>query len=602
MKRVLFVLKEGEIGCWEVSRGILQRRTLRGNKWFPFQEYPRQSRVTFWEEWKCAFQIDTEEGVDAILLCDEEQSPDIIPAYLKTKEHTAWTVELLSLIRKDPDFDRAVVCLLQGFEEAVIGSLSPERELSFHLLSTSDFALPEGKKDYRLRSAYNVQDGNAFEQYQHGVIAAACMATCAEDVLKFETDEWMHLVTAFRGFGFSLTEWVGIVEDSFKNAWNTETFVGRCCAYLRDERLQRLFLADCTRTYIECGGDPLAWLDSLERILDQVGESAKGWLEWLRVVTDVARGRQCEPGQENSLRVLFEPYEVKYLIGDYLRDAEIVKRRQTASADERKAVFRCIVLDALVRGKEVGFVDVGRRFVRCSVPTYESQRYLFSDDCICGLGVDGTGSVTYIGPSFVGRSDWSLEKVLKCLRAYYDQLELTGDLTQEVCDILIGGMQAYLPQIDRQIEEAAAEEDDWLRVGWKTCNLENYKGAIAEFNDMFEAARNCLNLAEGVSSCSSPCFVVELDRQGNNDAVVKSLAPQWKDLHSVEKEEWQDLTGEPYALISSDIVAHSNVVTWDKSCVEEGQAKKVASAFFHEIPKWLIGELRQTILNSTQNQ
>ncbi|MGN0887549.1 MAG: hypothetical protein ACI4UY_01555 [Kiritimatiellia bacterium] len=596
MKRVLFVLQEGKVGCWEVCRGVLVRRTLKGDRWHPFT-------AAFWDDWKSAHQIGDDDEVDTLFLSDQAGAFGRLPGFLKIEGLTSWTVELLSSVAKDPDFSKASIYILQSIGKSLlIGALDPVREVSLVLLPASDFSLPEGENDRRFRAVFNVLDGNVFEQYQHGVIAAARMATCADDVLKFETDEWIHLATAFRCFGFSLVEWLCIVENSFKNAWNTEEFVGQCCAYLRDERLQRLFLADCTRTYIECGGDPLAWLDSLERILDQVGESAKGWLEWLRVVTDVARGRQCDPGQENSLRVLFEPYEVKYLIGDYLRDAEIVKRRQTASADERKAIFRCIVLDALVRGKEVGFVDVGRRLVRCSVPTYGSQRYLFSDDCICGLGVDGTGSVTYIGPSCVGRSDWSLEKVLKCLRAYYDQLELTGDFTQAVCEIMIDGMQSFLPQLDRQVEDATPEEDDWLRVGWKTCNLNNYKGAIAEFNDMFEAARNCLNLAEGVSLCSSPCLVVELDRQGNNDAVVKFLAPQWKDLYSVEKEEWQDLTGEPYALISSDIVAHSNVVTWDKSCVEEDQAKKVASAFFHEIPKWLIGELRQTILNSTQNQ
>lgn len=593
MKCVLFILLEGKAGCWEVSRGTLVRRTLKGDRWHPFT-------ATFWDDLKIAYQISDDDEVDTLFLSDQKGAFGRIPGFLKIERKTSWTMELLASVAKDPDFSEASIYIQQSVGQSLlIGALDPVRELSFELLPASDFSLPEGEYDRRFRAVFNVSDGTVFERYQHGVIAAARMATGAEDDLKFETDEWIHLVSTFRVFGFLLTDWVGIVGDSFKNDWNTEAYVGQCCACLQDERLQRLFLADCTRTYIDCGGDAFAWRDSLGRILNQVGADAKGWLEWLRVVMDVARDRRCDPEQEKSLRILFEQYEVKYLLGDYLRDAEIVKQRQIASVDERKAMFRCIVLDALVRGKEDGFVDIGRRIVRCSVPTYGSQRYLFSDDCICGLGIDDKGSVAYMGPSLVERSDWSLEKTLECLRAYYDQLGMTDDFTQATCDIIIDGLQFFLSQIDRQIEDAVPEDSDYPRAGWGSCCLENYKGGIAEFNDMFEAVRNCLNLPEGVSSCFSPCFVVELDRQVNNDAVVKFPVPQWKDL--LRNEEWPDLTSEPYALITPDIIVHSNVVTWDKSRVEESHAKKVASAFFQEIPKWLASELRQNILNSTNN-
>ena len=133
MKQILFVLKEGQIAFWEISRGSLVRRTLNGNRWNDFTS-------SYWDEWSEANQVG--DLVDAILLSDKPNDFGTLPDWLRGGENaSSWTLELLSKMSKDAEFSAKGLVLSQG--KAKFTLADGDAQECYSLSSSLKFILPE---------------------------------------------------------------------------------------------------------------------------------------------------------------------------------------------------------------------------------------------------------------------------------------------------------------------------------------------------------------------------------------------------------------------------------------------------------------------------
>lgn len=133
MKQILFVLKEGQIAFWEISRGSLVRRTLNGNRWNDFTS-------SYWDEWSEANQAG--DLVDAILLSDKPNGFGALPEWLQGgTDSSAWTVELLSKMSKDAEFSAKGLVLSQGKTNFTLAQ--GDTVETYSLTSSLKFTLPK---------------------------------------------------------------------------------------------------------------------------------------------------------------------------------------------------------------------------------------------------------------------------------------------------------------------------------------------------------------------------------------------------------------------------------------------------------------------------
>ena len=133
MKQILFVLKEGQIAFWEISRGSLVRRTLNGNRWNDFTS-------SYWDEWSEANQAG--DLVDAILLSDKPNGFGALPEWLQGgTDPSAWTVELLSKMSKDAEFSAKGLVLSQGKTNFTLAQ--GDTVETYSLTSSLKFTLPK---------------------------------------------------------------------------------------------------------------------------------------------------------------------------------------------------------------------------------------------------------------------------------------------------------------------------------------------------------------------------------------------------------------------------------------------------------------------------
>ena len=135
MGRVLFVLKEGQVAFWKISRGSLVRGTLSGNRWNDFTS-------SYWDEWSEANQVG--DSVDAILLADKPNGFGTLPEWLQDRsEPSAWTVALLGKLANDAEFKDKGLVLSQRKAKFTLVSGDPVE--SYLLLSSCKFTLPKSE-------------------------------------------------------------------------------------------------------------------------------------------------------------------------------------------------------------------------------------------------------------------------------------------------------------------------------------------------------------------------------------------------------------------------------------------------------------------------
>lgn len=135
MGRVLFVLKEGQVAFWKISRGSLVRRTLSGNRWNDYTS-------SYWDEWSEANQVG--DSVDAILLSDKPNGFGTLPEWLQDRsEPSAWTVALLGKLANDAEFKDKGLVLSQRKAKFTLVSGDPVE--SYLLLSSCKFTLPKSE-------------------------------------------------------------------------------------------------------------------------------------------------------------------------------------------------------------------------------------------------------------------------------------------------------------------------------------------------------------------------------------------------------------------------------------------------------------------------
>ena len=135
MGRVLFVLKEGQVAFWKISRGSLVRRTLSGNRWNDYTS-------SYWDEWSEANQVG--DSVDAILLSDKPNGFGTLPKWLQDRsEPSAWTVALLGKLANDAEFKDKGLVLSQRKAKFTLVSGDPVE--SYLLLSSCKFTLPKSE-------------------------------------------------------------------------------------------------------------------------------------------------------------------------------------------------------------------------------------------------------------------------------------------------------------------------------------------------------------------------------------------------------------------------------------------------------------------------
>lgn len=135
MGQVLFVLKEGQVAFWKISRGSLVRGTLSGNRWNDFTS-------SYWDEWSEANQVG--DSVDAILLSDKSNGFGTLPEWLQDRsEPSAWTVALLGKLANDAEFKDKGLVLSQRKAKFTLVSGDPVE--TYLLLSSCKFTLPKSE-------------------------------------------------------------------------------------------------------------------------------------------------------------------------------------------------------------------------------------------------------------------------------------------------------------------------------------------------------------------------------------------------------------------------------------------------------------------------
>ena len=146
MGQVLFVLKEGQVAFWKISRGSLVRRTLSGNRWNDFTS-------SYWDEWSEANQAG--DSVDAILLSDRPDAYGELPQwfYGAATKTSKWTLETFSKIVNDDEFTGKGIWIYLAAKKYDFSSGSPEetfwfypREGSLCLQFAEEMRLAEAKR------------------------------------------------------------------------------------------------------------------------------------------------------------------------------------------------------------------------------------------------------------------------------------------------------------------------------------------------------------------------------------------------------------------------------------------------------------------------
>ena len=144
MEQILFVLRNGKISQWNLSRGRLVAATVRGQHNVP---YSAETANAYWDEWKEDNMVASGDVYDAIFLSESQDGFGELPKWIcaNSSDKSAWTFELLSLLVSEAEYKRTGLCLVQGNVKRLIGTEKADGAIRLCVKSSLAFTLPKTK-------------------------------------------------------------------------------------------------------------------------------------------------------------------------------------------------------------------------------------------------------------------------------------------------------------------------------------------------------------------------------------------------------------------------------------------------------------------------
>ncbi len=142
MEQILFVLRNGKISQWNLSRGKLVAATVRGQHNVP---YSAETANAYWDEWKEDNMVASGDVYDVIFLSESQDGFGELPKWIcaNSSDKSAWTFELLSLLVSEAEYKRTGLCLVQGNVKRLIGTEKADNAIELCLKSSFAFTLPK---------------------------------------------------------------------------------------------------------------------------------------------------------------------------------------------------------------------------------------------------------------------------------------------------------------------------------------------------------------------------------------------------------------------------------------------------------------------------
>ena len=142
MEQVLFVLQDGKISQWNLSRGKLESVKNHG-----FLQVPHSSKTAkaYWDDWKDDNQVVDGDVYDALFLSGGSNDFGKLPKWIcaGVKDKSAWTVEQLALLANEAAFTSTGLCLVQGKDKRLVGTDKADKAVVLQVKSSLAFALPK---------------------------------------------------------------------------------------------------------------------------------------------------------------------------------------------------------------------------------------------------------------------------------------------------------------------------------------------------------------------------------------------------------------------------------------------------------------------------
>lgn len=142
MEQVLFVLQDGKISQWNLSRGKLAAVNNRGRSHVP---YSAETAKAYWDDWKEDNQVMGGDIYDALFLSGGPNDFGKLPKWIcaGAKAKSAWTFEQLSLLANEADFKKTGLCLVQGKVKRLVGTDKADKAVVLQVKSSLVYALPK---------------------------------------------------------------------------------------------------------------------------------------------------------------------------------------------------------------------------------------------------------------------------------------------------------------------------------------------------------------------------------------------------------------------------------------------------------------------------
>jgi hypothetical protein len=140
--QVLFILCNGMISQWNLSRGKLVAVTVHGQHKMP---YSAETAKAYWDEWNEDNMVAEGDIYDAIFLSDALNDFGELPKWIcaNSKDKSVWTIEQLSLLASEAEYKEIGLCLVQGNVKRLIGTEEADDAIELYLKSSLAFTLPK---------------------------------------------------------------------------------------------------------------------------------------------------------------------------------------------------------------------------------------------------------------------------------------------------------------------------------------------------------------------------------------------------------------------------------------------------------------------------
>ena len=142
MEQVLFVLQDGKISQWNLSRGKLAAVNNRGRSHVP---YSTETAKAYWDDWKEDNQVVDGDVYDALFFSGGPNDFGKLPKWIcaNAKDKSAWTFGQLSLLANEADFKETGLCLVQGKVKRLVGTDKADKAVVLQVKSSLAYALPK---------------------------------------------------------------------------------------------------------------------------------------------------------------------------------------------------------------------------------------------------------------------------------------------------------------------------------------------------------------------------------------------------------------------------------------------------------------------------